>query len=877
MSLKNFALQTIAALTQCSVKHKYWVLCMAFLAASVCTWATILTAKINTNTEDMISSKVPWRVAQTDFKQAFPFFSDTIAIVVDGPTADLTDEAAELFISQLSELGFSPQQVFYPQNSPFFRENKLLYLSLQEVEILAKRLTNAQAMLGRLAADPNLNGLLALTDEINKRAKNTEDPESESFIMTLAKELERSGKSSIPMSWQSFLEDERSSEKIHRRIIVLTPELDFSQILPADKVMSDLRTMINIFDSDLWPEITIRLTGPAALGHEELQSVIAGAKQAAALSLTLIIVVLLIGLRSVSLMLATLFTLLTGLALTAAFATVAIGTLNMISIAFAILYVGLGADFAIHYCLRFQEESRFRSKLEAITSAARHGVVPLGLCALTSAVGFLAFIPTDYKGVGELGMIAGVGMLVSFFMSFTVLPACLSALPAQKSKRLLNGRKESSHHRAIETSSKYFITLLVVFVSAGIYISKDISFDINPLHLNNQNAESVKTLHEMSLDKESPLDEISFIANDIKNALELMKQLSQVSEVGDVTLVSSFIPQKQASKLAVIDELGLVIGGEFQLAKDIDALELDLKSIRISLVRNIETINEHSQPSKASLLYKSQLQKILNQISTADHSQNFKYARDLETLTMRHFSPLIKKINGGLSPNTVTLENLPVTLKSRWVSEEGRIRLQINPQESLDSNDKISDFISAVRKVTGHSATGTPIVSLEASRSVLTSFAQAFATACLVIIGVLWVSLKRTSHVVIALIPMLLACVATTSIMVLVGLPFNFANIIALPLIVGIGVDSTLHIIHRHINHDGLSMNFMQTSTARGVILSTLTTMASFGNLAISPHAGTGSMGLLLSLGLSVTLISTLGCLPLLLRRYVKRSTEIAT
>ena len=381
----------------------------------------------------------------------------------------------------------------------------------------------------------------------------------------------------------------------------------------------------------------------------------------------------------------------------------------------------------------------------------------------------------------------------------------------------------------------------------------------------------------MSLDKESPLDEISFIANDMENALEIQKRLSEVSEVGDVTLISSFIPQKQASKLAVIDELGLVIGGEFQLAKDLDAPNLDLKALRISLIRNIETINEHSQPSKASLLYKAQLQKILNQVSTADHSQNLKYARDLETLTMRHFSPLIKKINDGLSPNTVTLENLPVALKSRWISEEGRLRLQINPQESLDSNYKISNFISEVRKVTGHSATGTPIVSLEASRSVLTSFAQAFATACLVIIGVLWVSLKRTSHVVIALIPMLLACVATTSIMVLVGLPFNFANIIALPLIVGIGVDSTLHIIHRHINHDGLSMNFMQTSTARGVILSTLTTMASFGNLAISPHAGTGSMGLLLSLGLSVTLISTLGCLPLLLRRYVKRSTEIAT
>ncbi|MBT7246033.1 MAG: MMPL family transporter, partial [Proteobacteria bacterium] len=482
-----------------------------------------------------------------------------------------------------------------------------------------------------------------------------------------------------------------------------------------------------------------------------------------------------------------------------------------------------------------------------------------------------------YKGVGELGMIAGVGMLVSFLMSFTVLPACLSVLPAQKNKRPSGDRKELSHHGTTETSSKYFITLLVVFVSVGIYISKDISFDINPLHLNNQDAESVKTLYEISLDKESPLDEISFIASDMANALQIKKRLSEVSEVGDVTLVSSFIPQKQASKLTVIDELGLVIGGEFQLAEDIDVPNLDLGALKTSLIRNIETIKQHSEPSKASLLYNVQLQKILNRVSTADRDQNFKYAQDLEAVTMRHFSPLIKKLNEGLSPNLVTFENLPAVLKSRWVTEEGRIRLQINPQEPLDSNDKISDFIAEVRKVTGPSATGTPIVSLEASRSVLSSFAQAFATACLVIIGVLWVSLRKSSHVVIALVPMLLACVATTSIMVLVGLPFNFANIIALPLIVGIGVDSTLHIIHRHINQDGLSINFMQTSTARGVFLSTLTTMASFGNLAISPHAGTGSMGLLLSLGLSVTLISTLGCLPLLLRRYVKRGAEIAT
>jgi hypothetical protein len=866
----------MASVTQYSLKHKYWVLAVAFLGASVCSWVTVLNAKINTNTEDMISSKVPWRIAQTDFKQAFPAFSDTIAIVIDGPTPDLADETAEHFISELAGIGLSPQQIFYLENSAFFRENKFLYLSLQEIETLSTRLTNAQAMLGRLAANPTLNGLLALTNEINERSKSTHDLESEKFIIVLTEALERSEGSSIPMSWQNLLAGDSSSLKTHRRVIVIAPELDFSQILPANKIMSELRTLISSFKSDLWPEITIRLTGSAALSHDELQSVIEGAKQAAALSLTLIIVVLLIGLRSFTLLLAILFTLLTGLAFTAAFATVAIGTLNMISIAFAVLYVGLGADFAIHYCLRFQEENLFQSKPKAITAAARHGVVPLGLCALTSAVGFLAFIPTDYKGVGELGMIAGVGMLVSFVMSFTVLPACLSVLPAKKNKILLNGETEPAKHKITETSSKYLVSMLVIIVSTGLYVSKDISFDINPLHLNNQNAESVKTLHEMSLDKENPLDEIAFVAADMSNALDIKKRLSKVSKAGNVTLISSFIPQEQASKLIVIDELGLVMGGEFKLTENLNTPALNSDTLKVGLIQNIKTINEHLNPSNVLLRYKAQLQKILNNISQTHDYQNLKHSRDIEALTMRHFSPLIKKINDGLSPSGVNFENLPATLKNRWVTKEGRIRLQIDPKESLDSNEKISAFISSVRKVTGHGATGTPIISLEASHSVLTSFTQAFVTACLVIIGVLWMSLRKPFYVAIALIPMVLACVITTSIMVLVDLSFNFANIIALPLIIGIGVDSTLHIIHRHINHGSLSMNFMQTSTARGVILSTLTTMASFGNLAISPHAGTGSMGLLLSLGLLVTLISTLGCLPLLLRIYVKKSAKIA-
>jgi uncharacterized protein len=278
MSPEKISLRTMASVTQFSLKYKYWVLALAFIGAGVCTWLTILNAKINTNTEDMISSTVPWRIAQNTFKKDFPLFSDTIVIVVDGPTPDLTDEAAEHLVSKLTDMGLISKQIFYLQNHVFFRENKFLYLSLKEIETLSKRLTTSQAMLGRLAANPDLNGLLALTNEINERSNEMGNLESQKFIITLAEVLERSEDSSIPMSWQDLLGGEPSLLKTHRRLIVIKPTLDFSQILPANKIMSELQELISRFEPDIWPEIAIRLTGPAALGHDELNSVIGQSK-----------------------------------------------------------------------------------------------------------------------------------------------------------------------------------------------------------------------------------------------------------------------------------------------------------------------------------------------------------------------------------------------------------------------------------------------------------------------------------------------------------------------------------------------------------------------------------------------------------------------
>lgn len=853
--------RAVDALVRTSLRFRYGVLLLAAATTVAAGWYTATHIGISTNTAEMLSEKLPWRIAYIDYQEAFPLFEDTIVVVVDGETPDIADEAAARLATVLATDKQHFTDVFHPLGSAFMRRHQLLYADLDALDELASQLAGAQALLGRLAAAPGLVALLdLLTDVVQHGADASADAERFKHATAAAINGVLNG-NETPMSWRNLLLGAASTET-GQVVFTLKPVLDFSSILPGEEAINALRAAAADLGYSNNPAVSIRLTGAAALADDELASVIRGAEQAGVLAFVLVALCLVVGLRSLSLVVATLVTLVVGLVFTACFAAAAIGTLNMISVAFAVLYVGLGVDFAIHFGLRYRELSATNTRVDAIRAAAGHIGSSIALCAFTTAIAFFMFIPTAYRGVAELGLISGVGMLVGLVVSLSVLPALLAVLPAPRSAepRPATGGVATRGRRWTGP-----VTLLALVCGGAAALTLPFArFDLNPLHLNDPQAESVRTVAELAAAGNDPLHTISVLVANAADRAGLTRELEALAVVDEVRSVSDLIPTEQDNKLAVLEDLSLSLGADLTPGP---ALALDPAAARTALSTLLTALNSARASAGNAALHDAARQ--LDERLAAAPERAPALLERVEHKLMHHFRPQLERLNDALGAGPVSVSELPAGLRARWIADDGRQRLEIRPAYNLHDNQRLVEFVDGVRAVAGDGITDTPVINLAASRAVTAAFFQAFASAAVLIALVLWLLLRSVREVGVLLAPLALAALLTTAVSVAAGLPFNFANIIALPLLLGIGVDSALHILHRYKTMGTDSRALHQTSTARAVLFSALTTTASFGNLALSPHAGTASMGLMLTIGLAITLLTTLVVLPALLHRYV--------
>jgi hypothetical protein len=219
---------------------------------------------------------------------------------------------------------------------------------------------------------------------------------------------------------------------------------------------------------------------------------------------------------------------------------------------------------------------------------------------------------------------------------------------------------------------------------------------------------------------------------------------------------------------------------------------------------------------------------------------------------------------------TFSKEDLPAPLISRWYSHADEYKIAVYPSEDIDDNDALKRFVRAIQKVAPQ-ATGGPMVSLAAGEAVVQAFIQAFSLALAGIVIALLILLRSVKYTLLVLVPLLLSSIFIGIFSVLFNLPFNFANIIALPLLLGIGLDSSLHMVHRSRSDKLVGETLAHTSTVRAVFYSALTSLVTFASLMLSSHQGTASMGILLTVGLTCTLICTLFILPVLLNASTKK------
>ncbi len=838
-----------------------WVVVSLFILLSASSLQfTINNLGVNTNVAELLSPDLPFQKNRLKLEATFPKSADTLLLVVEASTPENTAITTQLLIERLNKEPLFTS-VYAPSSSDFFKRQAFLYLEPDELNNLSHDLTEAQPFVGHLAQNFSLKGLFSIINHAFK-PKDTVLPMDINPLLTAINtslEAQLLG-NSHPVSWQRLILGKNSSLEKNRRLILAKPLLDFNQIMPAEEAFLKAREISQEFEQSI-DEVSISITGEKALEHEELESVSQGAIFSGILSLTLVCITLYFALRSFKLLLITFTSLITGLILTAGFATISVGHLNLISIAFAVLYIGLGVDFAIHLCLRYRELiAEKQTNLNAIHGSIQSVGKSLILCAITTSIGFFAFIPTDYAGVSELGIISGAGMFIGLIVSLTLLPALLQVLPIKAIKQNKTKTPRLDYLATLPFRFSTGIRVAVIFlILAGSYFIGQLTFDSNPVNLRDPNSESVTTFNRLlqSLD-DSPFA-VETLADDLTQAVQLAKKFESLDSVKQAITIRNFVPDNQEDKLLIVEDLDLILGS--QLGAFSSPIEhQENHQALLSFKDNIETVLTLKTPHFDLVLLQKlhdNLDRFLAQTATTYSESEKELSLDL--LGLLPFS--MDLLNSALAATEFEIDDIPTSISEHWVSHNSLYRILIQPQYNLMDQEKLISFVDDVQTIDDR-VTGLAVADQSSGKAVVKAFIQAFIGAIVAITLLLWIMLGNLKETLLVIGPLLLAGLLTGAFNVILDNPFNFANIIALPLLMGMGVDSGIHIVHRLAHRDESSDNLLRTSTARGVFYSSVTTFCSFTSLAFSPHVGTASMGLLLAIGIALTLLTTLIVLP---------------
>ncbi len=812
---------------------------------------------INTDTESLISSETAWRQREIALAKAFPTHSDTTVVVIDAETPDKADDAAAALAKRLAENPALFKTVRRPDGGPYFDRYGLLFLEPDELRAIAVQLIEAQPLIATLHGDPSLRGLfgtlnLALTG-VAEDAISLDTMAKPMAAIAASVEATVRGERRM-LSWQTLLTGREPASFERKRFIIVQGAIDYGELQAGATASAAIRA--TAVELGLTPErgVRVRLTGNIPLGDEEFVTVSEGMGIATVLSFGFVTLLLFLALKSWRMILCVLVTLIAGLVATAAFATAVIGPFNLISVAFAVLFVGIGVDFGIQYATRYRDERHRGGDLAGSIEASARTIGPsLATAAIATALGFFAFLPTEYTGISELGVIAGAGMLIALALNLTLMPALLALVrPGGESEPVgyawaapADGFLLANRRRVI------FATALAGLVGAACL--PWLRFDFNPLNLKDPSVESTATVLELMADPMTTPFTIEALLPSLDEARAAAATLSALPEVERAVTLASFIPEGQDQKLPIIDDLNMLLGTTFVLpplgAKP--TAEESLAEIKECARRLAELSAEKRGPGGERLMAALQTFLALPNPPVDALSDTL-----LDGLERR-----LAVLRTALEAGPVTLETLPAELKTDWIATDGRARVEIVPKGDSRDNENLRRFAEAVRAVTPE-ISGSALTFQESSKTVLSSFRLAGASALGSIAFLLAILLRRPRDVALVLAPLTFAATMIAATMVVFGIPLNFANIIALPLLLGIGVAFNIYFV---MAWRAGSSNPLQSSLARAVLFSGATTAAAFGALAMSSHPGTASMGVLLAVMLGWALFSTLFVLPALL------------
>ena len=830
---------------------------------------------INTSNTDLLSKELTFRKNDIAFTKEFPQFSNNIMVVIDAKERDVVKDIASKFYKEVKIKGDKFfNDIFYPEELDFFKQNGLLYLSENELEKNLDEIANYQPFISRLSEDQTLYNLLNTINFFFLADLNDQYLEN---INKLFKKLTEVGNANNSLSWSNLFSS--GSETNYREIIYLQPKLNTNSFFPSKDSLVFLENSLgelsrnykhsnysNIY-SDKSKNFNIRLTGVVPMEQEELNTLEEDSKKGIFISLLFVLIIVSIAFFwRIHLIVGSLITLIIGLVWTTAIALLFFEELNLISIAFAVLFIGLGIDFAIHYCLRsieFFDETTEKFLINVHNSISK----ALFLTAIAIAIGFFSFTFTSFKGIAQLGAIAGSGMFVSLFLTLFFLPAFL--ILKKDKKEVFSGWTDFERiklYSFFNKNSKVFIYLSVALILGSLSNLRNIQFENDPLKLRDQSTISVQTMNQLIKDKSINPHSVDILVSNFSEVDEIKSKIVDSNEIKEAISFFDLIPRKQEEKLEILNQFKTFYP-EIKLKEPrlLTSKEFELEKIKINdLLVDLEFEILKNYKNKIDI---KNIEKLKERINSYKDFSSF---TDYEKQFFYFLNENIKRYNNSLEANIISEEGIPNSLKTRYIGKNGKIRVEIVPQQDLDNYYNKKNFIEKVSRIS-RNVSGGSFTTYEAGKEITKSFKEAMSASIILTILFLIFTLKNFKKVFIVFINLVAAFLFTLLFLDVLGLNLNFANIISLPLLFGLGAATSIQTVLRTQEFNNLENYFKKSSTPSAVFFSLLTTLGAFFVLSLSSHVGTASMGKLLIISLFSIFLANLTILIPLEKYFFKK------
>jgi len=875
-----------------------WFVYPQFLLFGLCIFYTVTHLGFNTSRSDLVGAEKRYHRNFLEYKEHFQNQDELVTIVESGDP-----EKNREFIERLgSRLKTEPElfrDVFFKGDFKSLGTKSLqLIKKMEDLRRLDDTLADSLPMIERFAQVTNLNSMVrSINREFRLSGKSNTKTSTSAEDHPLAK--------SLPLL-TSLLNQARAS--LHQAKPQVAPNvsslmmggvgssgkeyLQFDEgrlfLVTAQPVSDEmekpavrrLRALVAEIRSQV-PGVNVGITGKSVLEFDEMRQSRLDTTKATIVSLLLVTLIFIFGYQETGRPIKATLCLLVGLGYTMGFTTLVVGHLNILTIAFVPMLVGLAIDFGVHLITRYEEELRLgNANEESIRNALVYTGIGVFTGCLTTAGAFLAMGITEFKGIREMGIITGGGMVLSLIPMMTMLPALL-----------LKGRQNViDHDRAIRGETKRerleriwldrpkrVLTLAFgLCVVAATQIPK-VYFDYNLLNLQTRGLEAVQFEHKLIHSGEKSVLFGAVIADSVDEAVALEERVRQLPSVASVESMASYVSAGNQEKLAIIETIrdraaSVNLPSADRGPVNVAGLNQGMSFLSSYIKLAIQNIEEKGKgislkPKLLSLGESIRLfQQDIRKMSEAE-------AQERLTVFQVELFHAIHEMLGGITrqdtQSLLKLQDLPDVLKHRFIGDDGRLLVQVYPRSNVWERAHQEVFLKELRSLDEDDdndpiITGTPVQLYEYTELLKISYQEAALYALGAIVILVFVHFRSLMTVLLALVPVFVGSVWLLGLMGWLGIPFNPANIMTLPLVIGIGVTNGIHILNRF--HEEAHPSIFAKSTGKAVLVSALTTMAGFGSLMLAQHQGITSLGYVMSIGVATCMLAGLGFLPCLLK-----------